>query len=673
MQFVDPSDHGVEVLENVWIPLPDGQRLAARIWLPEGARDRPVPAIFEYLPYRKRDLTRLRDDLTHGWFSSHGYACVRVDMRGSGESEGILRDQYREQELADGEAAIAWIAEQPWCSGAVGMMGISWGGFNALQVAARRPPALKAVVSVCSTDDLYTDNMHYKGGCLLTDNLVEATTMLSVNTSPPDPQLVGDSWREMWHERLRESGLWIDTWLRHQRRDEYWHHGSVCEDYGAIECPVLVVGGWFDGFRNSIFRLLRHLEVPRWAIVGPWAHCYPHYGVPGPAIGFLQECDRFWGAFLEDGREPYEAPRLRAWIMDSLPPATRHRVRPGRWVAEESWPSSNVDFQPWRIAPARLFKPGKEIRRKRRAQTIQSPLSLGQVAGKWLSSAVGPDLAHDQREEDGGALTFDSLPLKEPIDLLGAPELELDIAADAPVAMLCVRLIDVAPDDKATRLTYGLLNLTHRSSSASPEPLVPGERYRVRLQLNYIGTQIPEGHRIRLSLSSSYWPIAWPSPTPARLTIHTDDARLHLPVRAARPEDDAVSFDEPAGATMAHKIQVEPSRHDWLITRSLGEYLTVQEVIADEGLYRLDDIDMTLAEQMVSRFSHEYDEYESVAGETTTERRFERGDWKVRTTTRTVLTSTATHFRVRAEVDAYENGVRVFSENYSSEIERDLV
>jgi hypothetical protein len=195
----------------------------------------------------------------------------------------------------------------------------------------------------------------------------------------------------------------------------------------------------------------------------------------------------------------------------------------------------------------------------------------------------------------------------------------------------------------------------------------------VRFQLNYIGAQIPEGHRLRLSLSSSYWPIAWPSPTPARLTIHTEDARLHLPVRKPRPEDELVTFEEPAGATMAHRVQVEPSRHDWLITRSLGEYLTVQEVIADEGLYRLDDIDMTVAEQMISRFSHEYDSYESVAGETTTERRYERGDWKIRTTTRTVLTSNETHFRVRAEVDAYENGVRVFSENFTSEIERDLV
>jgi len=670
VDIIDPTEYGVEVLENEWIPLPDGQRMAARIWLPRDARQRPVPAIFEYLPYRKRDLTRHRDDLTHGWFASHGYACVRVDMRGSGESDGVIRDQYREQELADGEEAIRWIARQPWCDGAVGMMGISWGGFNSLQVAARRPPALRSIVTVCSTDDLYTDNMHYMGGCLLTDNLVEATTMLSVNTCPPDPAIVGDRWRDMWFERLRGSGVWIDTWLRHQRRDDYWKHGSVCEDYTAIQCPVLAVGGWADGFTNSVFRLLQHLDVPRWGIVGPWAHCYPHYGVPGPAIGFLQECLRFWDASLRDG-PPYEAPALRVWMMDSVPPATRYDVRPGRWVVEDGWPPPSVRTVPYDLAPARLFGPGSTIRRRRRPLTVQSPLGLGQVAGKWLSSATGPELAHDQREEDGGALVFDTLPLKEPLEILGAPELELDVSADKPVALLCARLNDIAPDDKSTRVTYGLLNLTHRNGSASPELLEPGRVYRVRVQLNFVGAQFFAGHRIRLALSTSYWPIAWPAPEPARVTVHTEGARLLMPVRPRDAPELDVLFERPAGARPPRRTQVLPDRHDWLITRSLGEYLTTQEVIANEGFYRLDPIDLKVSEKMISRFSHVYDRYDSVTGETETERRFERGDWAVRTTTRTVLTATPTHFTVEAEVDAYEGRTRVLSENFQSEIERD--
>ena len=274
----------VEAEENVFIPLRDGQRVAARIWRPVGEVG-PLPAVLEYIPYRKRDLTRGRDAVNHPYLAAHGYVCVRVDLRGSGDSDGVLVDEYREQELQDAEDVIAWLADQQWCDGNVGMMGISWGGFNSLQVAARRPPALKAIVSASATEDLYVDNMHYMGGCLLGDNLSEATVMLAFNSLPPDPEIVGDAWRQMWLERLRGSGLWLDTWLSHQRRDEYWRPASVSEDYSAIQCPVLAVGGWADGYTNAIFRLLEHLEVPCHGLIGPWGHKYPHIGVPGPPIG----------------------------------------------------------------------------------------------------------------------------------------------------------------------------------------------------------------------------------------------------------------------------------------------------------------------------------------------------------------------------------------------------
>ena len=167
MKTVKQFPRKTKEIANQWIVLADGTRLAARIWLPTDAEQRPVPAILEYLPYRKRDGTHVRDALTHPHLAGHGYACVRVDMRGNGESDGLMLDEYTKQELDDAVEVIAWLAGQAWCSGAVGMMGISWGGFNALQVAALRPPALKAIITLCSTDDRYSDDIHYKGGCLL--------------------------------------------------------------------------------------------------------------------------------------------------------------------------------------------------------------------------------------------------------------------------------------------------------------------------------------------------------------------------------------------------------------------------------------------------------------------------------------------------------------------------
>ena len=230
-------------IENVFITLEDGCRLAARIWLPEDASERPVPAVLEYIPYRKRDATAPRDQTMHPKVAAHGYACVRVDIRGNGDSEGLMLDEYLPQELADGAEVIAWLAAQPWCSGSVGMIGISWGGFNALQIAALRPPALAAVITVCSTDDRYADDIHYRGGCLLADNLAWSATMMAYSSRPPDPLVVGDAWRAMWLERLEQMPFLAANWLAHQHRDAFWRHGSVAEDLSAIEVPVLAVGG----------------------------------------------------------------------------------------------------------------------------------------------------------------------------------------------------------------------------------------------------------------------------------------------------------------------------------------------------------------------------------------------------------------------------------------------
>src|SRR5207249_3630245 len=188
----------VRRIEHCWIPLPDGCRLAARLWLPEDADTSPVPAIVEYIPYRKRDFTRARDEPMHHYFAGHGYAAVRVDVRGAGESDGVLLDEYSEQEIGDGVGVIDWIASQPWCTGAVGMIGKSWGGFNALQIAARRPAALKAVVSVCASDDRWADDAHYMGGCLLNENLTWGSVLTTFAALPPDPALVGDGWRAQW-------------------------------------------------------------------------------------------------------------------------------------------------------------------------------------------------------------------------------------------------------------------------------------------------------------------------------------------------------------------------------------------------------------------------------------------------------------------------------------------
>lgn len=673
MQFVNDLPESISEIEHLWIPLSDGTRLAARVWLPEDAERRPVPALLEYIPYRRRDGVRLRDETMHPYFAGHGYASVRVDLRGSGDSEGVLRDEYLQQELDDGVEVIRWLASRSWCDGNVGMIGISWGGFNGLQIAALAPEALKAVVSVASTDDRYADDVHHMGGCLLGDNLSWASTMFAYNSLPPDPDVVGPGWREMWMDRLENSGLWLEKWLEHQRRDAYWRHGSICENYDAVQCPVMLVSGWADGYSNAVFRMLRHLKVPRLGLVGPWSHKYPHLGVPGPAIGFLQECLRWWDHWLK-GRDTgiMQEPMLRAWMQDSMPPTPRYALRPGRWVGETQWPSPGIENRHLALQPGRLVQ--EQDGNEDLVLGIQSPLSVGLFAGKWCSYAAAPDLPHDQRQEDGGALVFDSDFLDQPVELLGNVIAELEVSADQPVAMVAVRLSDLAPDDKATRVTYGLLNLTHRDGSGEPQPLQPGTFYRVRVRLNEIGYVFPRGHRMRIAVSTSYWPLAWPAPVSARLHLRLAGCSVQLPVRPPRDEDEHIRGFGPAEGTCPspHEI-LEPEHHTWRVIRDLESDTSVLEVTNDGGIQQLHGPDLTVQRKALEWYTFKADDYDSVRGETLWERGLRRGDWSVRTVTRTVLRSDRQHFYIDAELDAWEGDRRVYSRNWRRTLRRDLV
>jgi putative CocE/NonD family hydrolase len=553
------------------------------------------------------------------------------------------------------------------------MIGISWGGFNGLQIAAMNPPALRAVVSVCSTDDRYADDVHHMGGCLLGDNLSWASTMFAYNTLPPDPEIVGEAWRAMWLQRLRGSGLWLAKWLGHQRRDAYWRHGSICEDWDAVTCPVMAVSGWADGYSNAVFRLLAHLRGPRLGLIGPWSHKYPHQGIPGPAIGFLQECLRWWDHWLKGvDNGILREPMLRAWIQDSMPPTTTYDERPGRWIGEPCWPSTAIEQRPYALSwPGVLAAAGEAV--AARTMEIQSPLSVGLFAGKWCSYAATPDLPHDQREEDGGALVFTSAPLEAPLEMLGAAVVELTLSADRPVAMVAVRLSDVRPDDQATRVTYGLLNLTHRDGSAAPVPLEPGLPYRVRVRLNDIAQRFPRGHRLRLSLSTSYWPLAWPPPHPVRLSVETGSSRVLLPVRSPRPEDAAIVFEAPEGAAATQIQRLTTPHHNWRVIRDLAADESTLEVINDDGRVYFPELSLELQRKALEWYSYRGNDFNSVRGETLWERGLRRDSWSVHTVTRTILTSTPTHFSLHAQLDAFEGERRVFAETWSEDFPRDLV
>lgn len=672
----------VREIELEWIPMSDGTRLAARLFLPEDAEAHPVPAILEYIPYRRRDSYRAGDNLHHSWFAEQGYACLRVDVRGTGDSAGVIRDEYLKQEQDDALEVIDWIARQPWCTGKVGMMGISWGGFNSLQVAALRPAALKAILTVCSTDNRYADDMHYMGGCVLTDTMMWGTNFFARMARAPDPLMVGhDCWRDMWRERLEGWEPPFVTWLTHQARDAYWKHGSICEDYGTIECAVFAVGGWADGYSNAIFRMMANLRCPRLALVGPWGHIYPYHGVPGSIIGFLPEARRWWDHWLKGiDTGIMDEPMLRVWMQESVPPAAHYDYRPGYWAGEPTWPGPKIVEH--RLGLGRnslsLMDQAAEVagvgEREEAVLTVFSPQTAGQHGGDWCPHGrdpLSPEMALDQREDDGASLVFDGEPLASELAILGAPVVELEIAADQPQALLAVRLNDLRPDGSVLRVTYGVLNLTHRNGHETPEPLEPGQRYRVRLQLNDIGHVFSAGHRIRLAISTAYWPIVWPSPRPVRVTVHTGGSRLALPVRQRQVSDDRIRFAPPRQGRHTPRTVLQGPRHERTITRDVMTGEVIHTIVRDEGRSIIEEVGIETGFERKLVYRIRPDDPTSArmeAREVFLHRH--RDGWDTLVEAETALSSTPDEFLAEATLKTYDGDKPFFMKSWLNRIPR---
>ncbi|MFC9130748.1 CocE/NonD family hydrolase [Streptomyces sp. NPDC057099] len=654
MKYRDRFERQV-VREDVWIPTRDGRtRLHARIWRPADAESAPVPALLEYLPYRKSDWTAPRDAQRHPWYAGHGYASVRVDVRGHGDSEGTPGDEYDAQELADGVDVVNWLAAQPWCTGKVGMFGISWGGFNSLQIAALAPEPLKAVVTVCSTDDRYDNDVHYTGGAVLgIDMLAWAGTMLAFTARPPDPANVGaDRWLPLWRERLDALEPFLHTWLEHQQRDDYWRHGSVCEDYTAIDAAVLAVGGWNDPYRDTVLRLVEHLPGDQVrGIVGPWSHQYPDRGLPpGPAIGFLQETLRWWDQHLKGVDTGVMAePLLRAWLNDPVPPSPSHEEMPGRWVSDAEWPSPDVT---WDTRP---------LGESRDPVLVRSPLHTGLDAGRFFPFGNAADLPPDQREEDGRSVCFDSAPLDRRVEILGRPRVRLRLDSDTPRAHVIARVCDVAPDGSSTLVTRGVLNLLSRKGREHAVEWTPGTFEDVEFELNGIGYAFPPGHRVRVAVSDAYWPWVWPHGERGALHVVPADSAVLLPVREAADEV-TVRFEEPEQAVpMAVTYDSPPDpRPERLVTHDIAKGEWTLDVDPGYGGSRTYPDGLRYEESARETYTIRTDDSLSARAVSEWRIRLRRGDdWDAEIMARTELRATAAEFIMDSRIEARGNGETV--------------
>ena len=523
------GDAAVSVTEHLWIAMPDGVRLAARMWRPDCAATRPVPAILEYIPYRKADMVRARDERNHPYLAAHGYACLRVDMRGSGDSEGQMDDMYGDAELDDARHVIDWIAAQPWCDGRVGMFGTSWGGTAALQANIDAPESLKAVIAVCATHDRYEDDIHHMGGCLLTDTLEWGATLPAILAAPPTSAM-GPDWKEKWRARLDTLSFPVEAWVREEARGAYWRHGSVGHIAERLSRPILAVGGWSDRYSNSVMSLVSLRPDLVWGVVGPWGHHYPDQGHPGPAMGFQALALDWWDRWLKPERKGgADWPRLRAWLRAFDPPVDAIETRAGRWIETDA-PAKCTAPRLWHVSRDGLRDgaPGD-------GQTWQVPFDLntGRAAGDTGYFGRFGGLPLDQAEDDAASLCFETAPLAEDVILYGAAAMKLRVQTTAERQQLSLRLNDVAPDGQVGRVTFALRNMALNADLDAPDGPM-GPRQEIDVAFPTAAYRFASGHRIRIAIGASCWPVAWPPPGAEPPVIEA--GVLTLPLMRAEPD-----------------------------------------------------------------------------------------------------------------------------------------
>lgn len=550
MNELPAAPEGVTSIEHVWIPMPDGVRLSARIWMPAGIAPAGVPAIFEYIPYRKADMVRARDEQNHPWFAAQGYVCLRVDMRGSGDSEGTMPDMYTQAELDDARHVIEWIAAQDWCNCRVGMFGTSWGGTASLQASIDCAEALKAVIAVCATHDRYEDDIHHKGGGLLTDTFEWGATLPAILALPPTPAS-GEDWYERWQDRLEALESPLETWVREEARGTYWRHGSIRHQADRIGCPVLSVGGWSDRYSNSVMSLVDARSDKVWGIVGPWGHHYPDQGHPGPAIGFQQVALEWWDHWLkaEPGDAPW--PKLRVWLREFDVPQDVLDMRNGGWI-ESGPPSDETAVTALHLAVGGALADSPSDNET--GWDVPADLLHGLASGDTGYFGRYGGLPLRQNEDDARALVFETGPLEEDVLLYGSAEMELVVEAEVERSQICLRLNDVSPEGTSSRVGLSIRNLALDDGLDDPDaPQGSGPR-RVRIRFHTSAYRFKAGNRIRLSVGSSYWPLVWTPPRLGELRILS--GRLALPVLNTAPRALSAPFPAPLGMTATNDIQV---------------------------------------------------------------------------------------------------------------------
>jgi len=675
---------GVKLVKNVMIPMRDGVRLAADLYMPDDEAARrgwdKFSVVMEYIPYRKDEVNPSRSDF-YLYLPSHGYVVARVDIRGTGASEGVNTDEYVLQEQLDGYDAIEWLAEQLWCDGHVNMMGISYGGFSSLQVASHNPPHLTSIIPVDFTDDRYTDDCHYRGGLMRKyyDIGLYGNMMIAFNAMPPYPDWSGGDWAKVWEQHLAHNEPYILKWFNHQTDGPYWRHGSVRDIPEQIKCPVFMIGGWRDGYPNPPLRLYQALKVPRKVLIGPWDHSMPDNAIPGPRIDYLHEVVRwldYWCKGIETGI--MDEPPVVVYMQHYQEPVVDRLDTVGEWRAETTWPPSGASEKVLYLGENNSLTDNPDAGHLRQgtaptegADVFDYCPTVGVTAGLW-SGGIRFGLPGDQRPDEAYSLVYTTPPLAENVHIIGRPRAVLHVSSSASVIGFAVSLSDVAPDGTSHLVAKGMLNGTRRESFTNPEPLTPGEVYELDIQIDCTAWVFEKGHRIRLSLASADWPNVWPTPELTTNHVYRGGARPSRLILPTVPAQGSATPPEflPSRMTVS-KFTAATQPPTWQVIYDVFTGRVTSNIYkVDE--YRVDETTVIRRENsVVSQVDPRDPAHASAHGRSI--HYIIRSNHVTRGCSDLMIQATATHFHITIDLDVQVNDAPHFHKRWVESVPRQLL
>jgi putative CocE/NonD family hydrolase len=665
-------EYQVKVVKNIMIPMRDGVRLAADLIMPDA--EGKYPALLQYHPYRKDDVS-LTNNEAHHYFAQRGYVGVRLDVRGTGSSEGHSTLEYSPEEQRDSYDAIEWLAKQDWCNGNVGMWGISYSGQTSMTAGFLNPPHLKAIIPMYHCDDRYLGDCHYGGGSLRipVDWAFYGSWMVAMNASPPYPEHVGGKWKELWTERLEKSEPWLLSWIEHQVQGPFWRSVSITGKYDQVKCPVYIIAGWRDGYPSASIRMYANLKSPKKLLVGPWLHNRPDTGIPGPRIHFFHEMQRWWDHWLKGIQNGVmEEPPVCLYVQKYDYPMADRDMTSGSWRFEKKWPIERTNKTSFFLHENGLLSNDPSGSEKGVKDAYKYIPTVGTTQGHF--SAAGPSVLYvDQRLDEALSLNYSTPPLSEDLEITGFPEAVLYVSSSSDIAGFVVKLNDVDEDGTSAIVSKGYLNATRRNSFESPEPLTPGEVYKLHIPLKATSWVFEKGHRIRVSIQSSDWWNIWPTPKNAVNSIYrnkVEQSRIMLPIIPPSNSDlPRPVFLAPPHPAKITDVQMSPSEYS--VVRDYFKK-TTSVVSKSSSSIKVPELNSYMSSKQDVKVTASDLNPESVSLKSTSKLSYPHSDNMIDVTSFVSLKSTVEHYHVIINLDIEINKRPYFHKNWTRTVERVL-